>query len=77
MIGNAERGALMWTDHTDRKVARFCAEVCVTTRDRDELVGKWRAQYVADREAYLATLPDISRMGRMIWLHARRQAARA
>lgn len=40
---------------------------------RAELRARWWAQYVAEREAYLDTLPETSRMGRLIWIHARRQ----
>lgn len=62
----------MWGDGTIRKLDRFCKSVRATPTERSELLAHWRAQYLADREAYLATLPDLSRMGRLIWIHARR-----
>lgn len=75
MIGDAVRGAKMWDAGSVRKIERWCADVGCTTAERVEAFAHFRAQYIADREAYLATLPDTSRMGRLIWLHARRQAA--
>lgn len=67
----------VWGDATIRKLDNFCKSVRCTPRQRTELFASWRAQYIAEREAYLATLPELSRMGRRIWIHARRANTRA
>jgi hypothetical protein len=65
----------MWGSGTLLRLERFCRSCRCTAAQREELLWRWRAQYRLEREAYLATLPEISRMGRLIWIHARRAGA--
>jgi hypothetical protein len=59
-----------WGDKTLRRLEAFCKSCRCTPAERAELLARWRAQYLVEREAYLATLPELSRMGRQIWEHS-------
>lgn len=58
------------------RVARFARECGITPETEAELLARQLAFHYEAREAYLATLPEISRMGRLIWIHARRNEVR-
>lgn len=77
LLVNSSSGSRPWNDGTFRKLEVFCKSCRCTAAERGELLVRWRAQYKVDREAYLATLPEISRTGRLIWLHARRHGTGA
>lgn len=57
----------MWGEGTLQRLERFCKSARCTPAQREELMWRWRAQYRLEREAYLATLPELSQMGRKIW----------
>ena len=66
----------MWGDGTLQRLERFCKSARCTPAQREELLWRWRAQYRLEREAYLATLPELSRMGRQIWAYSGRPDSR-
>lgn len=62
----------MWGDGTLQRLEKFCKSARCTPEERVELMWRWRVQYRLEREAYLETLPEISRMGRQIWAYSAR-----
>lgn len=65
----------MWGDGTERALDRQVAHIIDRqwrAESRELMRARWWAQYVPIREVYLETLPELSRIGRLIWIHARR-----
>lgn len=61
----------MWGEGTERKLATFARQIRTPVA---QIRSEWFAQYLKHREAYLETLPETSRIGRLIWIHARKKA---